>query len=91
MVAKPALLTKMLDLPCFDTAWSTAFFQPASVVTSRSICSAYSGQIIGRLADIAGDDCRALPGETCHDRLADPARTAGDQSNLVRASWSALP
>jgi hypothetical protein len=31
------------------------------------------GQIIGRLADVAGDDYRALLGKTPHDRLADSA------------------
>jgi hypothetical protein len=41
------------------------------------------GQIAGRLADVAGDDYRTLLGKTLHGRLADPARTARNQSDFV--------
>src|ERR1700738_1852644 len=44
------------------------------------------GQIIGRLADVAGDDYRALLGKTLHGRLANSARTACNQSNFVLES-----
>jgi transposase len=44
VVAKPALLTRLSIRLCLSTMSLTATFQPASVVTSRSICSAPLGK-----------------------------------------------